>query len=155
MTSSLKKPAALSAKEWEALNTFYAAIDQHDFRLLHDALAPDWADLPPEPGQAPGPEGVKPILKRLIDAFPDLQATMEEAIAEEHRAAIRVILSGTHLGSLLGIQPTGQRIVLSIHEFHEFVDGRIAVTRHMEGWMDLFAQLGSFPSNRPEPQIPA
>jgi predicted ester cyclase len=85
--------------------------------------------------------------------FPDLHARMEIAIAEEHRVAVRVLLSGTHLGSLLGIQPTGGRITLPLHEFHELVDGRIAVTRHMEGWMELFAQLGTFPPNRTEPGL--
>jgi hypothetical protein len=43
------------------------------------------------------------------------------------------------------------KIALLLQEFHEFVDGRIAVTRHMEGWMELFAQLGAFPPSRTEP----
>jgi hypothetical protein len=49
------------------------------------------------------------------------------------------------------VLPTGRKIALPLHEFHEFVDGRIAVTRHMEGWMELFAQLGAFPPSRTEP----
>src|SRR6202022_1806709 len=81
-------------------------------RPLVSGLDPDWADLPPEPDQAPGPDGVKPVLQRLVDAFPDIHTSMEIAIAEEHRVAVRVILSGTHLGSLLGIQRTGRKITL-------------------------------------------
>jgi hypothetical protein len=66
-------------------------------------LTPRWLDLPPSPDQKPGPEGVKPILHGLIDAFPDLVATIEEVIGEENRAAARVSLSGTHLGPLMGL----------------------------------------------------
>jgi predicted ester cyclase len=88
---------------------------------------------------------VKPILW----ALPDLTATAEEVIAEEHyRAAVRVTLTGTHRGPLLGIPPTERRVSLVLHEFHQLVDGRIAVTRHMEDWLGLFVQIGAFPENR-------
>jgi predicted ester cyclase len=60
-------------------------------------LTPRWLDLPPSPDQKPGPEGVKPILQGLIDAFPDLVATIEEVIGEENRAAARVSLSLAHI----------------------------------------------------------
>jgi hypothetical protein len=33
---------------------------------------PHWEDIPPAPGQGPGPEGVKPIFRMLLSAFPDL-----------------------------------------------------------------------------------
>ena len=143
---NLLKPALLSSQEWHALITFYKAIGTHKLELLNDVLAADWLDLPPSPGQKPGPEAVKPILQGLIDAFPDLVATIEEAIGEEHRAAARVSLSGTHLGPLMGLPASGRSITLSLHEFHTFRGGRITVTRHMEDWMGLFRQIGALPS---------
>jgi steroid delta-isomerase-like uncharacterized protein len=109
-------------------------------------LTPRWLDLPPSPDQKPGPEGVKPILQGLIDAFPDLVATIEEVIGEENRAAARVSLSGTHLGPLMGLPASGKYMTLSLHEFHTFREGRISVTRHMEDWMGLFRQIGALPS---------
>ena len=142
----LLKPALLSDEEWHALIRFYKAIGTHKLELLNDALTADWVDLPPGPGQGPGPEGVKPILQGLLDAFPDLTATVEEVIGEEHRAAARVALSGTHLGPLMGIAASGRPVTLALHEFHTFRDGQISVTRHMEDWMDLFGQIGSLPS---------
>jgi steroid delta-isomerase-like uncharacterized protein len=142
----LLKPALLSSQEWHALTTFYTAIGTHKLELLNDVLTPDWLDLPPSPGQKPGAEGVKPILLGLIDAFPDLVATIEEVIGEAHRAAARVSLSGTHLGPLMGLPPSGKYMTLSLHEFHTFREGRISVTRHMEDWMGLFRQIGALPS---------
>ena len=140
------KPTLLSSQEWHALITFYEAIGSHKLELLNDVLTADWLDLPPSPGQKPGPEGVKPILQGLIDAFPDLGATIEEVIGEEHRAAARVSLSGTHLGPLMGLPASGKYITLSLNEFHTFREGRISVTRHMEDWMGLFRQIGALPS---------
>ena len=143
---NLLKPALLSSQEWHALITFYTAVETHKLELLNDVLTADWLDLPPSPGQKPGPEGVKPILQGLIDAFPDLVATIEEVIGEEHRAAARVSLSGTHLGPLMGLPASGKYVTLSLHEFHTFREGRISVTRHMEDWMGLFRQIGALPS---------
>ena len=142
----LLKPALLSSQERHALITFYKAIGTHKLELLNDALTADWVDLPPGPGQGPGPEGVKPILQGLLDAFPDLTATVEEVIGEERRAAARVSLSGTHLGPLMGIAASGGPVTLALHEFHTFREGRISVTRHMEDWMGLFRQIGALPS---------
>jgi steroid delta-isomerase-like uncharacterized protein len=142
----LLKSALLSDQEWHALITFYKAIGTHKLELLNGALTADWVDMPPSPGQKPGPEGVKPILQGLIDAFPDLVATIEEVIGEKNRAAARVSLSGTHLGPLMGIAASSKHVTLALHEFHTFRDGQISVTRHMEDWMDLFRQIGSLPS---------
>ena len=140
---TLLKPALLSSQEWHAFITFYEAIGTHKLELLNDVLTADWLDLPPSPGQKPGPEGVKPILQGLIDAFPDLVVTIEEVIGEEHRAATRVSLSGTHLGPLMGLPASGKYVTLSLHEFHTFREGRISVTRHMEDWMGLFRQINT------------
>jgi steroid delta-isomerase-like uncharacterized protein len=142
---NLLKPALLSSQEWHALITFYEAIGTHRLDVLNDVLTTDWLDLPPSPGQKPGSEGVKPILQGLIDAFPDLVAKVEEVIGEEHRAAARVSLSGTHLGPLMGLPASGKYMTLSLHEFHNFRDGRISVTRHMEDWMGVFRQIGALP----------
>jgi steroid delta-isomerase-like uncharacterized protein len=143
---NLLKPALLSSQEWHAFITFYKAIGTHKLELLNDVLTADWLDLPPSPGQKPGPEGVKPILQGLIDAFPDLVTTIEEVIGEEHRAAARVSLSGTHFGPLMGLPASGKYVTLSLQEFHTFREGRISVTRHMEDWMGLFRQIGALPS---------
>ena len=89
---NLLKPALLSSQEWHSLTMFYKAVGTHELELLNDLLTADWLDLPPSPGQEPGPEGVKPILQGLIDAFPDLLAKIEEVIGEEHLAAARVSL---------------------------------------------------------------
>ena len=142
----LLKPALLSNQEWHSLITFYKAVGTHKLELLNDVLTADWLDLPPSPGQKPGPEGVKPILQSLIDAFPDFVITIDEVIGEEHRAAARLSISGTHDGPLMGMPASGKHVTLSLHEFHTFQGGRISVTRHMEDWMGLFRQIGAMPS---------
>ena len=144
---TLEKPAALTPQEWESIKLLYAAIDQHNWKLLDDAVTSDWADLPPAPGQKPGPDGVKPVLQGIVDAMPDLRVTLEEAIAEQHRVAVRATIHGTHKGPLFGIPPTGRKVSLALHEFHSLRAGKIFQTRHMEDWLGLFMRIGAFPEN--------
>ena len=43
----------------------------------------------------------------MLEAFSDLQITIEDLIAEGDRVVLRDTLSGTHQGELIGIPATG------------------------------------------------
>ena len=132
-------------QEAQAMRTLYASFSAGNTDRLNDAVTADWRDIPLGPGQGPGPDGFKPLLNGFLAALPDLEIFVLETLHVPGRAAVRAELRGTHRGELMGIAATGRQIVLPIHEFHEFRDGRIAVTRHMEDWYGLFRALGVFP----------
>ena len=92
-----------------------------------------------------GPEGIKPIIRMLAQAFPDVQIVVHDMIQEPGRIAARAEISGTHLGEIFGIAPTGKKVSFRLHEFHALEDGRLMTTWHMEDWFGLFLQLGQFP----------
>ena len=54
-----------------------------------------------------GTEGYKQFVTMYRTAFPDLQFTIKDQIAEEDKVVIRWSTTGTHKGELMGIQPTG------------------------------------------------
>jgi predicted ester cyclase len=143
----LPKGAAtlLTKGQQAAIEAFYSALGTHDMDLLDVAVLPDWEDIPMSPGQAPGPNGLKPILLGLISALPDLAIEIREAIAAPNRVAIRAVATATHGGELFGIPATGRRVVFSLHEFHEFDGDRIRRTWHMEDLFGLFTQIGRWP----------
>lgn len=68
----MEKAQALSPGQRQSLEHFYGALDTGDVALVDQALTSDWEDIPLAPGQAIGPEGIKPIFRMLISAFPDL-----------------------------------------------------------------------------------
>jgi predicted ester cyclase len=74
--------------------------------------------------------------------FPDLTATVEEQIAEGPRVMTRVTFRGTHTGELLGLQPTGKPINLTIVELHTWRDGQIADLWNTFHPVLVMAQLG-------------
>ena len=128
-----------------AVETLYRAFSDKNPNLVDEALAPDWNDIPLAPGQGPGPEGIKPIIRSFMQAFPDVQITVHDMIQEPGRIGVRAEITGTHKGELFGIGPTGKKVTFRLHEFHALDGKRVTTTWHMEDWFGLFLQLGQFP----------
>jgi len=58
--------------------------------------------------------------------------------------AVRYVVSGTHLGSMWGIAPTGRKIRWETNIFCRIRDGRMAHQWAIEDWAGVFQQLGVF-----------
>ncbi|QJD91278.1 ester cyclase [Duganella dendranthematis] len=128
-----------------AVETLYRAFNDKNPDLVDAVLAPDWDDIPLAPGQQPGPEGIKAIIREFVAAFPDVQIAIHDVVQEPGKVAVRAEITGTHQGTLFGIAPTGKQVSFRLHEFHKVVEGRLTTTWHMEDWFGVFQQLGQFP----------
>lgn len=133
----------------ELVDTFYRAFCG-ETDLLDRAVTPDWADIPPSPGQGPGPEGFKLIINGMSETFSGLRVVVKDVVDGRDsdgngRIAVRAEMVGTHTGEIFGIAPTGQDVVIPLHEFHEVRDGKVACTWHQEDWLGFFLQIGRAP----------
>jgi predicted ester cyclase len=129
-----------------AVETFYRAFSDKNPDLVDEALSADWKDIPLAPGQGPGPEGIKPIIRGFLQAFPDVRIIIHDLIQVPGRIGVRAQITGTHRGEIFGIAPTGKTVSFRLHEFHTLDGTRLTTTWHMEDWFGLFLQLGKFPS---------
>lgn len=145
MITSSKDSSSTLRAERIAVETLYRAFSEKNPDLVDAVLAPDWRDIPMAPGQEAGPAGVKAIILLLASAFPDLHIAVEDMLQEPGKIAVRAELTGTHLGEIFGIAPTGKRIRFRLYEFHNFAGGLITSTWHIEDWFGLFTQIGHFP----------
>jgi predicted ester cyclase len=134
------------AAERSAVQRLYDAFSLKNPDLIDAAVTADWQDIPLAPGQGPGPDGMKPVIRQVIAAFPDVRITVHDMLQLPGKIAVRGEISGTHQGELFGIAPTGKPVSFRIHEFHQLDGQRITTTWHMEDWFGLFLQLGRFPS---------
>ena len=102
----------------------------------HDPSTPDF-------GRGPESERKRATLYRA--AFPDLQLTIEDVIAEGETVMARWSCRGTHKGDLSGIAPTGKQFNISGVSIARLANGKLA-----EGWVNwdaqgLMQQLGVAP----------
>ena len=145
MTPSNTDLAVQLDAERLAVETLYRAFSEQDLDLVDAVLAPRWQDIPLAPGQADGPAGIKPIIRMLAAAFPDVRILIHDMVQAPGKIGVRAEITGTHRGALFGIAATGKQVSFRLHEFHTLADGLITTTWHMEDWFGLFQQLGRFP----------
>ena len=79
-----------------------------------------------------GREGVAAYFASLRTAFPDLQFTVEDSIAEDDRVVTRWSARGTHRGEFQGIAPTDKPVTVNGIDID-----RIAGDQVIECWMQL------------------
>jgi predicted ester cyclase len=86
------------------------------------------------------------MAKVFYAAFPDLTQTIEDAFADDEKAAVRYTLTGTHRGDLMGLAPTGKKIaVAGMMTFH-IVGGKVTESSCIIDQMALMQQLGAIPA---------
>jgi steroid delta-isomerase-like uncharacterized protein len=107
-----------------------------------------WEDVVeqvPMPGQGPGLDGLKDVVRAMRTGFPDLVFTIQEQIVEDDKVASRFEWTGTHNGEFLGIPATGRSVQVWGIVIDRLEDGRIKDTRIIMDTLGLMAQLGIFP----------
>lgn len=72
-----------------AVEMFYRAFSDQDPDMVDGVLAPNWEDIPLAPGQDHGPEGIKPIIRSVMEAFPDVQITIHDMIQVSGKIGVR------------------------------------------------------------------
>ena len=108
-----------------------------------------WEDVVeqvPLPGQGPGLDGLKDILRAMRAGFPDIVFSIQEQITEGDKVASRFEWTGTHKGEFFGIPATGRPVRVWGVVIDRLVDGRIKDTRIIMDTMGLMTQLGALPS---------
>jgi predicted ester cyclase len=70
--------------------------------------------------------------REFVNAFPDMQHSIDDLLAEHDRVVLRVTSRGTHAGEFQGIAPTHRQV-----EFTGIVIYRIADDRIAESWGEL------------------
>jgi steroid delta-isomerase-like uncharacterized protein len=95
-------------------------------------------------GEARSREEFRELPQRMRGAFPDLEATVDEIVAEGDHVAMRVTLVGTHRGQFMGVDPTGESFEIEHAIFVRFDDDEIVELRGQLDAFDLQRQLGVF-----------
>ena len=99
-----------------------------------------------------GLEMVRKEAAMILNAYPDLQGTFEDGIAEGDKVVVSWTKRCTHQGELLGIPPTGKQITTSGVTIYRLVNGKIAEEWRWNDDLSEFQQLGAIPA--PKLKIP-
>lgn len=97
-----------------------------NLQIVDTLVSPEYVEHEaPPPGWPVGREGIKHFFAVLRQAFPDLELTFEDQIADGDKVVARVRCRGTHRGTFLGIPPTGNRVSYEAIDIVRIVHGRV------------------------------
>lgn len=105
----------------------------HEEYLIHDR------DLAAE---MQGPELYKALASGTRDVFPDMTITIEDMVTAGEKIALRWTMTGTHQGTMFGVESTGRQVELTAIEINRFEDGKLIETWTQSDQLGLMHQLG-------------
>jgi steroid delta-isomerase-like uncharacterized protein len=120
-------------------------INQGQIDSAGEFVWDDVVEQVPFPGQGPGIEGFKDVLRGFRAGFPDIHFAIEEQIVEGDKVLSRFEWTGTHRGEFLGVPATGWPVKVWGMVIDRLVDRRIKETRIFMDALGLMMQLGAIP----------
>jgi len=95
-------------------------------------------------GEVTGLEDLTALLTAFLGALPDLVAEEQDVIASDDLVVVRLIVTATHTGDLLGIPATGRRVQWNAIDIYRVTDdGKISEEWAADDMAAFASQLGA------------
>lgn len=107
--------------------------------LIDEYVAEDYVEHnTASPEDIHGREGYRANVEMVREAFPDMDVTLNDIVAERDTVVTHYTITGTHCGPLMGIEPTGTEVSFSGMAIARIEDGKL-----VEDWsnVDLFGLM--------------
>jgi steroid delta-isomerase-like uncharacterized protein len=124
-------------KEWNAVNGDVAKM-----RSLYDKhYAPGFIYHDVSAGDTNREQTIQDMIAYL-SAFPDINYSIDDILAEGDKTVIRCTMQATHKGTFMGIPATGKRIVVKEIEIDKIEGGKIVEAWGLSDSQNIMTQLG-------------
>ena len=117
----------------------------HEPELAREYMAPDIVWHGNTVGDVNGVDTLVAVLGGFIGALPDIHAEEQDVIASNDLVAVRLVVTATQTGDLLGIPASGKPVqwnAVDIYRVSE--DGKITEQWAFEDMAAIGSQLGAF-----------
>ena len=127
------------ARRW-----FEDLFSRGDLDAANEILSADFVDHLSHEDER-GLEELRRYVTVYRAAFPDIQDTVVDIVAEGDKGVVRWTSRGTHQGEFMGIAPTGRHVTFTGMRLFRIAENKIA-----ESWVNidqlgLLEQLGAVP----------
>jgi steroid delta-isomerase-like uncharacterized protein len=121
---------------------FEEAWNQQNLNVIDEIFAPTVVFN----GQPITRDALKQALAGRRTAFPDIQVTVDDQIAEGEKVSTRRTWQATHRGQYRGIAPTGKQVKWTQISVVRFSQGRIVEDWAVADELGILQQLGALPT---------
>ena len=127
------------------LRRYMDACGGSDLAALDDILSPDFVGHDPDMPPIRGRDEFKKMI--LACPFGEMQTEIADVFGDESRGVIRWHVTGTHVGEVLGVPPTGKTITFDGVEVVHIDNGKITESWWYWDALGLAKQLGALPAD--------
>lgn len=118
---------------------------ERNFDLIDELVAEDYVLHDPDmPEPVRGREGYREMAEggtSMIDGLIEIDQT----ISLDDWVVSRWTQRGTHVGEMMGIEPTNEEVTVTGIDINRFEDGKLAETWHEVNILGMLMQIGSVP----------
>ncbi|HEX8037193.1 MAG TPA: ester cyclase [Ktedonobacterales bacterium] len=131
----------------DLVRTFFEEVfNKRNVAAIDDFVAAEQVDHTLPPNLPANTTGTKQAIDMFLRAFPDLHVTIDDAIADGDRVAVRFTSRGTQRGASGGLPPTGRKVTVASYLIARIADGKIVEQWGLDDRLGMLQQLGIVPA---------
>lgn len=138
----MTESAVVSQSRTQTRRIVLEAFSEGRVEVLDEVLAPDFVNHAGPPGLDRGIEGVKTVIRNERAGFPDLQYEVLQEVEDGDLVVQHCRVTGTHLGSIFGVAPTGRRVVWNEMHIGRMAGGLVAEHWACNDMHSVWVQIG-------------
>jgi steroid delta-isomerase-like uncharacterized protein len=133
----------MEADELRAItHRFYSEVfNQGKLELIDELIADDFVEHEEMPGMPTDKRAPRMFIGMMREAFPDINATVEDMVVEGNTVAVRARMSGTHKGEFMGIPPTGNKFDIQAMDVIRYRNGQVCAHWGVTDSLTMMQQL--------------
>ena len=119
-------------------------IDEHHGDHAADYLNPDMQWSGGTVGTVTGRANVAGLFAGVVAAFPDAHITIDDVFGQGDQVVVRVVVSGTQNGAILGIPASGRYVQWDGVDVYRLSDGKISNIWAGDDWTAILNDTGTY-----------
>lgn len=124
----------------EVIKRFYTElVNERKIELADEMIVEGFDD---HAARGTGLENFKTLYAVMLRIFPDIQATIQDLIAEGDKVAARVEFTATQAGSFRGFPPANQQVTFTGIDIFKFDSGKIIERWAQRDFLGMLEKLG-------------
>ena len=95
-------------------------------------------------GDVSGRDSVAGLLAMVVTSIPDLRADVKDVIVQDDKVVVRLVVSGTQKGDLLGVAASNKPVRWDAVDVYRLEDGKIAEEWAAEDFTAFLRDTGAY-----------
>ena len=137
-------PTCVKANEQVVKAFLRDVIDEHHGNAVAGFLTPNMQWSGGTVGTIAGRANVAGLFAGVVAAFPDAHATIKDIFGQGDEVVVRVVVSGTQKGAILGIPASGRHVSWDGVDIYRLSHGKISDIWAGDDWSAILYDTGTY-----------